>query len=126
MSAWRRPRRTRGGIAVSTGSRGDAYDNAVAQTFFATLKKEVVSGRSWMSRLELHSAVLEYIDAFYNRQRRHSGLEMLSPVAYQQLRLSAPQLSAIDRPTTINITTTHTRCHANRDRSGGLRWHQLK
>ncbi len=37
-----------------------------------------------------------------------------------------PQLSAIDRPTTINITTTHTRCHANRDRSGGLRWHQLK
>ena len=79
-----------------------------------------------MSRLELHSAVLEYIDVFYNRQRRHSGLEMLSPVAYQQLRLSAPQLSAIDRPTTINITTTHTRCHANRDRSGGLRWHQLK
>ena len=38
----------------------------------------------------------------------------------------APQLSAMDRPTTINITTTHTRCHANRDRSGGLRWHQLK
>jgi Integrase core domain len=76
-----RPRRTRGGIAVSTGSRGDAYDNAVAQTFFATLKKELVSGRSWMSRLELQSAVFEYIDAFYNRQRRHSDLEMLSPVA---------------------------------------------
>ena len=76
-----RPRRTRGGIAVSTGSRGDAYDNAVAQTFFATLKKELVSGRSWMSRLELHSAVFEYVDAFYNRQRPHSGLEMLSPVA---------------------------------------------
>ena len=117
MSAWRRPRRTRGGIAVSTGSRGDAYDNAVAQTFFATLKKEVVSGRSWMSRLELHSAVLEYIDAFYNRQRRHCGLKFSAPVTYQQLRLSAPQFSAIDRPTTINITTTHTRCHANRSRS---------
>jgi len=41
-------------------------------------------------------------------------------------RAGLPQLSAIDRPTTINITTTHTRCHANRDRSGGLRWHQLK
>lgn len=67
-----RPRRTRGGIAVSPGSRGDAYDNAVAQTFFTTLKKELVSGRSWMSWLELHSAVFEYIDAFYNRQRRHS------------------------------------------------------
>ena len=67
-----RPRCTRGGIVVSPGSRGDAYDNAVAQTFLATLKKELVSGRSWMSRLELHSAVFEYIDAFYNRQRRHS------------------------------------------------------
>ena len=41
-----------------------------------------------MSRLELHSAVFEYIDAFYNRQRRHSTLNMLSPASYEQLRLS--------------------------------------
>ena len=76
------------GIAVSMGSRGDAYDNAVAETFFATLKKELVNRRSWPSRLELQSAVFEYIEAFYNRQRRHSTLGMLSPVAYEQLRLS--------------------------------------
>jgi putative transposase len=76
------------GIAVSMGSRGDAYDNAVAETFFATLKKELVHRRSWPSRLELQSAVFEYIEAFYNRQRRHSTLGMLSPVAYEQLRLS--------------------------------------
>jgi putative transposase len=76
------------GIAVSMGSRGDAYDNAVAETFFATLKKELVNRRSWPSRLELQSAVFEYIDAFYNRQRRHSTLNMLSPAAYEQLRLS--------------------------------------
>jgi putative transposase len=76
------------GIAVSMGSRGDAYDNAVAETFFATLKKELVNRRSWPSRLELQSAVFEYIEAFYNRQRRHSTLEMLSPVAYEQLQLS--------------------------------------
>jgi putative transposase len=76
------------GIAVSMGSRGDAYDNAVAETFFATLKKELVNRRSWPSRLELQSAVFEYIEAFYNRQRRHSTLKMLSPVAYEQLRLS--------------------------------------
>jgi putative transposase len=75
-------------IAVSMGSRGDAYDNAVAETFFATLKKELVNRRSWPSRLELQSAVFEYIEAFYNRQRRHSTLGMLSPVAYEQLRLS--------------------------------------
>ena len=78
------------GIAVSMGSRGDAYDNAVADTFFATLKKEVVNRRSWPSRLELQSAAFEYIEAFYNRQRRHSTLGMLSPVAYEQLRLSPP------------------------------------
>jgi putative transposase len=76
------------GIAVSMGSRGDAYDNAVAETFFATLKKELVNRRTWPDRLELQSAVFEYIEAFYNRQRRHSTLGMLSPVAYEQLRLS--------------------------------------
>ena len=70
------------------GSCGDAYDNAVAETFFATLKKELVNRRRWPSRLELQSAVFEYIEAFYNRQRRHSTLEMHSPVAYEQLRLS--------------------------------------
>jgi putative transposase len=55
------------GIAVSMGSRGDAYDNAVAETFFATLKKELVNRCTWHSRLELQSAVFEYIEAFYNR-----------------------------------------------------------
>jgi putative transposase len=75
------------GIAVSMGSRGDTYDNAVAETFFATLKKELVNRRAWPSRLELQSAVFEYIEAFYNRQRRHSTLGMLSPANYEQLRL---------------------------------------
>ena len=76
------------GIAISMGSRGDAYDNAVAETFFATLKKELVNRRTWPSRLELQSAVFEYIEAFYNRQRRHSTLGMLSPTNYEQLQLS--------------------------------------
>jgi putative transposase len=72
------------GIAVSMGSRGDAYDNAVAETFFATLKKELVNRRSWPSRLELQSAVFEYIEAFYNRRRGHSTLGMISPADYEQ------------------------------------------
>jgi len=76
------------GIAVSMGSRADAYDNAVAETFFATLKKELVNRRSWPSRLELQTAVFEYIEAFYNRERRHSTLGMRSPADYEQLRLS--------------------------------------
>jgi putative transposase len=84
------------GIAVSMGSRGDAYDNAVAETFFATLKKELVNRHSWPSRLELQSAVFEYIEAFYNRRRRHSTLSMLSPADYEQLQL--PPLDRLSSP----------------------------
>ena len=73
------------GIAISMGSRGDAYDNAVAESFFATLKKELVHRRSWQTKRELGSAVFEYIEAFYNRERRHSTLGMLSPAQYELL-----------------------------------------
>jgi putative transposase len=72
------------GIAVSMGSKGDAYDNAVAESFFATLKKELVHRQSWPSRRDLSSAVFEYIEAFYNRQRRHSTLGYLSPEEYER------------------------------------------
>ncbi|MBV9796914.1 MAG: IS3 family transposase [Solirubrobacterales bacterium] len=72
------------------GSRGDAFDNAVSETFFATLKKELVNRRTWPSRPELQSAVFEYIEGFYNRRRRHSTLGTLSPIAYEQLQLSTP------------------------------------
>ena len=73
------------GIAISMGSKGDAYDNAVAESFFATLKKELIHRRSWPSRRELSSAVFEYIEAFYNRDRRHSTLGMRSPAEYEEL-----------------------------------------
>jgi putative transposase len=72
------------GIAVSMGSKGDAYDNAVAESFFATLKKELVHRQPWPSRRDLSSAVFEYIEVFYNRQRRHSTLGYLSPEAYER------------------------------------------
>jgi putative transposase len=72
------------GIAVSMGSKGDAYENAVAESFFATIKKELVHRQSWPSRRDLSSAVFEYIEAFYNRQRRHSTLRYLSPEEYER------------------------------------------
>ena len=78
----------RAGISVSMGSRGDAYDNVVAETFFATLKKELVHRRAWPDRLEPQSTVLAYIETFYNRQRRHSTLNMHSPIQYEQQRPS--------------------------------------
>lgn len=75
------------GIAVSMGSRGDCYDNAVAESFFATLKKELVHRRSWPTRRELMSEVFEYIEAFYNRVRRHSTLGMLAPLEFENRTL---------------------------------------
>jgi putative transposase len=65
------------------GSKGDCYDNAAAESFFATLKKELVHHRSWPTRRELTSEVFEYIEAFYNRVRRHSTLGMLSPLDFE-------------------------------------------
>ncbi len=103
------------GIAVSMGSRGDAHDDAVAETFFATLKKELVNRRSWPDRLEVESAVFEYIEAFYNRQRRHSNPQhALANQLRTATTLSARRLRSIARTTTIN---DNTRCHANRGRS---------
>jgi transposase InsO family protein len=71
------------GIARSMGSKGDCYDNAVAESFFATLKKELVHRHPWPTRRELTTEVFEYIEAFYNRTRRHSRLGMLSPADYE-------------------------------------------
>jgi putative transposase len=76
------------GIAVSMGSKGDAYDNAVAESFFATIKKELVHRQPWPSRRDLSSAVFDYIEAFYNRQRRHSTLGYLSPEEYENTTIT--------------------------------------
>src|SRR5215210_7248945 len=68
------------GIAQSMGSRGDCFDNAVAESFFATLKKELIHRRSWPTRAELGTEIFDYVEVFYNRQRRHSTLGQKSPV----------------------------------------------
>jgi len=72
------------GIARSMGSRGDCFDNAVAESFFATLKKELVHRQTWPTRRELTAEVFEYIEAFYNPIRRHSTLGMLSPIQFEE------------------------------------------
>ena len=77
------------GIAQSMGSRGDCFDNAVAESFFATLKKELIHRRAWPTKAELRGEVFEYIEVFYNRQRRHKRLGQLSPNEYE--RLTHPQ-----------------------------------
>ena len=76
------------GIAVSMGSRGDCYDNGVAESFFATLKKELVNRHSWPTKAELGAAVFEFIEVFYNRRRRHSTLGFLSPADFELARFA--------------------------------------
>src|SRR3954449_10774408 len=76
------------GIAQSMGSRGDCWDNSVAESFFATLKKELVDRRTWPTKAELRTEVFDYIEIFYNRRRRHSTLGMRSPVDYENNTLA--------------------------------------
>ena len=76
------------GIAQSMGSKGDCFDNAVAESFFATLKKELINRRSWPSKAELRTEVFDYIEVFYNRERRHSTLGQRSPADYEKLHPS--------------------------------------
>lgn len=73
------------GIAQSMGSRGDCFDNAVAESFFATLKKELIHRRSWPTKAELRTEVFDYIEVFYNRERRHSTLGQRSPADYEKM-----------------------------------------
>jgi transposase InsO family protein len=65
------------------GHVGSAYDNAVSETFFATLKKELVHRRPWPRKQELRSEVFEFIEGFYNRKRKHSYLGWLSPADFE-------------------------------------------
>jgi len=76
------------GIAQSMGSKGDCYDNAVAESFFATLKKELIHRRTWPTKAELRLEVFDYIEVFYNRQRRHSTLGQISPADFENSTLS--------------------------------------
>jgi transposase InsO family protein len=72
------------GIIGSMSRSGDCWDNAVAESFFSTLKIELVYTADWATRADARAAVFEYLEVFYNRQRRHSSLGYLSPVAFEQ------------------------------------------
>jgi len=79
----------RHGMVPSMSRKGDPYDNAVAESFFRTLKVELVYRRRFRTRAEAKAAIVEYIELFYNRWRRHSSLGYLSPAEYEELALAA-------------------------------------
>ena len=75
---------SRYGIQASMGAKGCAYDNAVVESFFATLKKELVHRTNWLDHHQAGLAISEYIQVFYNRSRLHSTLGYMSPADYEE------------------------------------------
>ena len=73
-------------IQPSMSRKGDCWDNAVAESFFHTLKTELVYHHSFKTREQAQWAVFEYIEVFYNRQRLHSANGYLAPLVYEQVQ----------------------------------------
>jgi putative transposase len=75
---------------VSMSRKGNCWDNALAESFFGTLKKELIGGQKYRTRQQAVSAVFEYIEVFYNRQRRHSKLRYQSPQQFEDKNQNHP------------------------------------
>ncbi len=75
-------------LTASMSRAGDCWDNAVAESFFGTLKTELVHEADWPTRAAARAAVFEYLEVWYNRQRRHSALGYLSPAEYEAQRMA--------------------------------------
>jgi putative transposase len=73
------------GVVLSVGLAGECWDNAVAESFFATIKRELIDTRAWPTRAGLRTAVFDYIEGWYNTRRLHSSLGYLSPAGYEAL-----------------------------------------
>ncbi len=93
------------GIQCSMSRKGNCWDNAVVESFFSSLKQELVYTTHFDTRHQARSALFEYIEVFYNRRRRHSSLGYLSPLDYERASLPAgavrrggPPLRARTRP----------------------------
>ena len=76
-------------MICSMSRKGECHDNAVAESFFHTLKGELIRGTSFRTRAEAKQAIFKYIELFYNRRRRHSYIEYQAPLEYERLQSAA-------------------------------------
>ncbi len=72
----------------SMSRTGDCYDNAITEMFFGTLKTELIYFEKYRSRNEAKGSIFEYIEVFYNRQRRHSALGYITPAEFEETSLN--------------------------------------
>ena len=77
------------GMVCSMSRKGDCWDNAPMESFFHTLKTEMVNHRDYRTRGEAKADIFEYIEVFYNRSRRHSALGLIAPADYEMINLAA-------------------------------------
>jgi putative transposase len=89
FTSWTFTERARkAGLLPSLGSIGDPYDNAVIESFWGRLQTELLDRQRWDTRLQLASAIFEYIEGFHNRHRRHSALDYLTPIEFETATLN--------------------------------------
>ena len=81
-------RAKRSGLVPSMGSIGDCYDNAVIESFWGRMQTELLNRKRWKTRIELANAIFDYLEIFYNRQRRHSALGMRTPIEFEVIHQS--------------------------------------
>src|SRR6516162_9479372 len=81
FTSWAFSERVRqAGLVPSMGTIGDAFDNALIESFWARLQTELLDHKKWKTRIELSTALFDYLEIFHNRNRRHSALGMLTPI----------------------------------------------
>ena len=84
-TSWAFSRKVRdAGLAPSMGAVGSAYDNAMVESFWGRMQVELFNRKRWKTRIELATAIHDYIELFYNTHPRHSSLAMHSPQEYEQ------------------------------------------
>src|ERR1700719_4478238 len=87
------------GVRPSMGSVGDCFDNAMCESFFATLECELLDRRRFKTQIEARMAVFEFIEGWYNPHRRHSALDYHSPINYERIQ-QTENLTASSTPST--------------------------
>ena len=96
------------GVRPSMGSVGDAYDNAMCESFFATLECELLDRQRFRTQAEARLAIFDFIEGWYNPRRRHSALEYLSPLIFERTHgrgdRTVPSGSTIDQGGAISVS----------------------
>jgi putative transposase len=87
------------------GSIGDPWDNALAESFFASLEKELLRRERFQTREQARLRIFWYIECFYNPRRRHSSLDILSPIDYEQRHQQEPIAARCQQKRVISIST---------------------